>query len=61
MQYGSRGFAVELLEFTTFNDVLEFTGGFSDTHKQSTRFFRNTVDELSVLDDAVQEFFLGDG
>lgn len=52
---------MELLEFTVFNNVLGFAGHDSDTHKQSTGFLRNTEDELSVLYDSVQKFFLGDG
>lgn len=52
---------MQLLEFTVFNIVFGFTGRVSDTHKQSTGFLRNTEDELSVLYDSVQKFFLGDG
>lgn len=33
----------------------------SFTHKQRARFFRDTVDELGVLDDSVKKFLLGDG
>ncbi len=31
------------------------------THKQRAWFFWDTVDELSVLDDSVEKFLLGDG
>lgn len=61
VQYRCRSSALELLEFTVFNNVLGFPGRVSDTHKQSTGFLRNTEDELSVLYDSVQKFFLGDG
>lgn len=61
VQYGCRSSTLELLEFTMFNNVLGFKDRVSDTHKQSTGFLRNAEDELSVLYDSVQKFFLGDG
>lgn len=55
------GLHLRFIGVIVFNNVLRFTGLVSDTHKQSTGFLRNTVDELSVLDDPLQKFFLGDG
>lgn len=35
--------------------------GASVTHKQSTQFFWDPIDEFSMVDDSVQKFFPGDG